>query len=135
MKKPSAGYRAFPWSIAHPSRARRFSSEEFATISKKKLQDSPSVCTGHAGTTVWYEEQLGYIIEIRFEFHPSVYIQSLSTVTPTFGMDMIDGEFAQDAEEYVLHEVLGYQGQRVSVFTADADIPTDQYLRMRGYIK
>jgi hypothetical protein len=131
----SSGYTAFPVSIAHPSRARRFSPEEFATIPKKKLQDGPSVFTGHAGTTVWYVEQLGYIIEIRFDFHPSVHIHSICTVAPTFGMDMIDGEFAQDAEEHALHEVLGYQGQRLSAFPADADIPTNHYLRMRGYIK
>lgn len=135
-KKPEAptktGYRAFPPSIVHPTRARRFTPAEFAAIQKIKMQDAPSSCPGHAGTTVWYVERDGYIIEVRFDSHSPVYINSICTFTPTFGMDRIDGEFAQDAEEFVLHEVLDFQSQRLAAFPASADIPTDQYLRTRG---
>ena len=135
MNNSSTGYRAFPQFIPHPSRARRFSPAEFASVTKSKLQDVPSSCPGHAGTTVWYVEKLGYILEVRFDSHPPVYIHSICTFTPTHGMDMIDGEFAQDAEDYALHEVLGYESRRLSAFTADADVPTEEYLRIRGYIK
>jgi hypothetical protein len=129
------GYRAFPPTIVHPSRARRFTSSEFAAIQKTKMQDAPSSCPGHAGTTVWYVEREGYIIEIRFDAHSPVYIHSICTFTPTFGMDRIDGEFAQDVEEYVLHEVLGFQGQRLAAFPPSVDIPIEQYLRARGITK
>ena len=138
-KQPAApaktGYRALPKSIVHPSRARRFTPAEFAANQKTKMQDAPSACPGHAGTTVWYVEREGYIIEIRFDSHSPVYIHSISTFTPTFGMDRIDGAFASDAEEWVLHEVLGFQCQRLSAFPPSADIPIDQYLRARGFTK
>jgi hypothetical protein len=78
--KPAApaktGYRAFPPTVAHPSRARRFTPDEFAAIQKSKMQDAPSSCPGHAGSTVWYVEREGYIIEVRFDSHSPVYTGS-----------------------------------------------------------
>jgi hypothetical protein len=138
-KKPDApaktGYRAFPPSIQHPSRARRYTASEFAAIRRTKMQDAPPSCPGHAGTTVWYVEREGYIIEVRFDSHPPVYAHSICTFTPTFGMDRIDGEFAQDVEEFVLYEVLGFQSQRLAAFPSSSDIPIEQYLRARGVAK
>lgn len=130
-----AGSRAFPRTIVHPARARRYTSEEFAAIKKSKMQDAPSSCPGHPGTTIWYVEPKGYIVEVRFDSHPPVYVHSICTFTPTFGMDMVDGAFAQDAEEFVLHEVLDFKTQRLSAFPPSADIPIEQYLRARGFIK
>ena len=127
------GYRALPPSIPHPSRARRFTSEEAASFQKRKLQEAPSLCAGHDRTIVWYAEGLGYIIEVRFTAHPAVYVKSLCTFTPTLGMDKIDGEFAQDVEEYVLQEALGYKGNRLSAYPTTSDVPVQQYLRARGY--
>jgi hypothetical protein len=139
-KRPEApskrtGYRAFPQSIIHPSRAHRYAREEFAAVQKTRMQDAPSVCPGHAGTTVWYVERQGYIVEVRFDSHSPVYIHSICTFTPTFGMDRIDGEFAQDVEEFVLQEVLGFQSKRLSTFDPASDIPVDKYLRAKGFTK
>jgi hypothetical protein len=130
-KKPEApaktGYRAFPETFPHPARARRFTAEEFAAKQKQKMQAAPSVCAGHEGTTIWYvagtPAERFYIVEIRFSAHPPVYLQSICTFTPTMGMDRIDGELAQDAEELVMQEVLGRQTQRLDAFPASADIP------------
>ena len=129
------GSRAFPKFIVHPARARRYTPDEFTSTQKSKMQNAPSSCPGHVGTTIWYVERQGYIVEVRFDSHPPVYIHSICTFTPTFGMDMIDGAFAQDAEEFVLHEVLGFQTQRLSAFPPSADIPIEQYLRARGFTK
>ena len=135
MTDTSTGYRAFPETIIHPSRARRFSAEEFASLRKVKLQDAPPVCAGHAGTSVWYVEHTGYIIEIRFDSRQPVYIHSLCTFTPTLGMDKIDGEFAQDAEEYILHESLGFPAERLVVYGDSPAVPTADYLQRRGIIR
>ena len=127
------GHRAFPATILHPSRARRFTPDEFAAIQKTKMQDAPSAHPGHTGTTIWYVEREGYIVEVRFDSRPSIYIHSICTFTPSFGMDRIDGEFAQDAEELLLHEVLGFESHRLDAFPASSDIPTDQYFKTKGF--
>ena len=130
------GYRAFPATVAHPSRARRYTSDEFARIEKKqKMQDAPSACKGHAGTTVWYIEGAGYIIEIRFDSHPTIYSHSICTFTPTFGMDRVDGEFAQDVEEFILSEILSVKSRRLEIYGTSNEISIDQYLRAKGFIK
>jgi len=130
----STGYRAFPEFIAHPAQARRFTPEEFASTHKTKVQDAPSACAGHAGTVIWYVEAIGYILEIRFDSHPSTYVHSICTFSPRFGMDMIDGEFAQDVEAWALREILGYESPRLATLPA-GEIPIEQYLRLRGYAK
>jgi hypothetical protein len=133
MADKSTGYRAFPETIINPSLARRFSAEEFDSLQTVKLQDAPPACAGHAGTTVWYVEQTGYIVEIRFDSLQPVDIHSLCTFTPTMGMDKIDGEFAQDAEEFILHELLAFPSKRLSVYGDSPQIPIADYLRARGY--
>jgi hypothetical protein len=130
----STGYRAFPETISNPSQARRYSGEEFDSLPRVKLQDAPPLCTGHAGTAVWYVEQTGYIVEIRFDSRPPVYIHSICTFTPTMGMDQIDGEFAQDAEAYVLSELLGFPSKRLAVYGNSAQVHIADYLRERGYM-
>lgn len=140
-KKPAAraktGYRAFPPTFPHPARARRFTAEEFAALPKQKLQTAPASCPGHASTSVWYvagtPAERFYVIEICFSQHPPVHIQSICTFTPTMGMDRVDGELAQDAEELVLQEVLGVQSRRLAQFPASADIPAMPYLQSRGF--
>ncbi|HZF01948.1 MAG TPA: hypothetical protein VE344_08640 [Methylomirabilota bacterium] len=135
MSAQKIGYRAFPKTFPHPTRARRFTADEFEAVSKTKLQTAPSNCPGHESTTVWYAEVFGYIIEIRFTEHPPVYIQSICTFTPTMGMDRIDGELAQDVEEFVLQDVLGIKTKRLDAFPSWKDIPSTEYLRSKGFLK
>jgi hypothetical protein len=127
MNDHSTGYRAFPEFITHPAHARRFTPEEF-------VQDAPSACAGHAGTVIWYVEAMSYILEIRFDSHRSAYVHSICTFTPRFGMDVIDGEFAQDVEAWALREMLGYESPRLETLPA-GEIHIQQYLRLRGYAK
>jgi len=129
----NTGYRAFPPFVEHPSKARRFETEEFLSMTKAKLEEAPAVCAGHAGTIIWYAEQLGYVVEIRFVAAEPVYISSGCTFTPSAGMDRIDGELAQDAEEHVLHQVLGYNGTRLAIYPDSGNLPIEAYLRARGY--
>jgi hypothetical protein len=135
MTDASTGYRAFPETIINPSHARRFSAEEFASLQKLKLQDAPAACAGHAGTSIWYVGQTGYIVEVRFDSREPVYIHSICTFTPTAGMDKIDGEFAQDAEEYVLRELVGFPTERLAVYRNLPHVPMADYLRQRGILR
>ena len=84
---------------------------------------------------MWYAESVGYILEVVFSSHPPVNIHSICTFTPTFGMDGIDGEFAQDTEDYVLHEVLGYPRDRIASLPESDEIPIEPYLRRKGFLK
>jgi hypothetical protein len=139
MSTQKTGYRSFPDTFPHPARVRRFTAEEFAAKPKQKMQAAPSACVGHESTTIWYvagtPAERFYIVEVCFSKHPPVYIQSLCTFTPTMGMDRVDGELAQDAEELILQEVLGRQTRRLDAFPPSADIPALPYLRSRGFIK
>jgi len=135
MSTQQTGHRAFPKTFPHPARARRFTADEFEAITKKKLHTASPSCSGHEGTTIWYAEAFGYVIEIRFTERPTIYVQSICTFTPTMGMDRVDGEIAQDVEEYILHEVLGFQTTRLDPFPAWRDIPSTEYLRNRGFLR
>ena len=97
------------------------------------MQKVSGSCKGHKGTTIWYAER-SYVVEIHFDVHPSVYIQSICTVTPTMGMDMIDGNLAQDAEEFVLQQVLARPTQRL-MHHGLSGIPALDYLKLHGFAK
>jgi hypothetical protein len=95
------------------------------------MQDAPSLCDSHEGTVVWYTEK-DYIVEIKLRRKPSVYMVTPCTFTPTFGMDRIDGMFAEDAEAYVLQTELGHQSKRLAVFEGKDSIDVESYLARRG---
>lgn len=50
-------------------------------------------------------------------------------------MDRIDGEFAQDAEEYILEKTLNRETNRLNVFENKNEISIQTYLERRGIIK
>jgi hypothetical protein len=129
------GYRAFPPEILHPSQAEVFSEEAFSKLGAQKMQEAPAACPGHLGTTVWYVERRGYVVELRIRGRPSIFISSICTFTPSHGMDMIDGLFAQDVEEYVLNKELGLTSARLDIFQDRSSVPVEEYLRARGVIK
>ena len=131
----NTGYRAFPPEILHPSRAEFLSEEEFSKLDAKRLEAAPPVCAGHEATIIWYVEKHGYIVQVKIIGKPSVFVYSLCTFTPTFGMDMIDGLFAQDIEEYILNRELGYSGNRLKLFENRSSVPIEEYLRHYGLIK
>jgi hypothetical protein len=135
MSAQQTGHRAFPKTFLHPARARKFTADEFEAISKKKLQTAPSSCPGHESTTIRYAEAFGYIVEIRFANHKPIYARSICTFTPTMGMDRIDGELAQDVEEFVLQDVLGFKTKRLDAFPSWKDISSTEHLRSKGFVK
>lgn len=64
-----------------------------------------------------------------------MFIHSICTFTPSLGMDRIDGEFAQDAEEYILEKTLNRETNRLNVFENKNEISIQTYLERRGIIK
>ena len=133
MSQSTTGHRAFPERFPHPARAKRFTPEEFSALEKQRMQSVAGCCKGHESTTIWYADRC-YIVEVRFAAHPPVYIQSICTFTPTMGMDMIDGNLAQDAEEFVLQQVLARPTQRL-MHHGLSGIPAMDYLKLHGFAK
>jgi len=133
MSQSATGYRAFPERFPHPARAKRYTAEEFASLEKQEVQRADGFCEGHESTTIWYADRC-YIVEVRFVAHPPAYIESTCTVTPTFGMDMVDGNLAQDAEEFVLQQVLARPTQRL-MHHGLSGIPAMDYLKLHGFAK
>ncbi|MBU1042886.1 MAG: hypothetical protein KJ915_00615 [Candidatus Omnitrophica bacterium] len=126
-----SGYRALPLQINSPANAKLLTSEEFNKIKKIKIETGGSLCKGHKGTVVWYNEKIGYILEIQLE-QKAIYALSICTFTPTQGMDKIDGMFAQDIEDYILSKELDYYSERLKIFKEQKSIDIDTYLNDRG---
>lgn len=135
MGETKTGYRAFPPEIPHPRTAIYLTHDEFDRMAKQRLEQAPSACPGHTSTVVWYAKDKGYIIQVMMEGKAAVLATSICTFTPTMGMDQIDGLFAQDVEEFILHRDLGQPTQRLDVFQWRDSIPVEEYLRNRGVIK
>ena len=133
MSQQTAGYRSFPEKFPHPARARRYSAAEFSALEKQEMQTAPGCCKGHESTTIWYTGH-SYVVEVQFSAHAPSYIESICTFTPTMGMDMIDGNLAQDAEEFVLQQVLSRPTQRLMHYGLSG-IPALEYLKLRGFAK
>ena len=130
----AVGYRACPSRILHPRCAKRLTSEELASRNATKLHDSPSVCSGHLGTEIWYDSRK-YILRVRFDDQSEILAESLCTFTPWpgIGMDRFDGQFAEDLEEWILFERLGRTSDRFQIF-GDADsVDANTYVLDRGF--
>ena len=108
------------------------SEEQFQRLEKTSIQSAPSLCDGHVGTTVWYVKDEGYVIEVNLSSDKKVLVESICTFTPTFGMDSIDGMFAEDVEEYILKVELGRPTSRLDVFGNRESVPVQEYLASRG---
>lgn len=135
MSEEIKGYRFFPEFISNPSKAKFVSEGEFKKIDKIKMQEAVSLCIGHKKTTVWYSETARtYIMEIEFNDKPTVYIFSICTITPNpaIGMDRVDGEFAQDVEEYILSKELNFASLRLKIFEGKDMVEIDEYFKARG---
>jgi hypothetical protein len=125
-------YRDFPAVIKSPITNQVISRDEFENLENCKMQEAPSVCPGHKSTTIWYAGKEGYLVQVAFDEKPDVYVKTVCTVIPQFGMDSFDGMLAQDAEEYVLHNELGYETERLKVFTDCDEVGIQTYLKSRG---
>lgn len=133
MNEIVEGYRAFPETIQHPRKATVLSSVQFQSLEKSQMQSAGSVCPGHLGTVAWYvSDPRKYIVDVHLEPDRHVYVESICTITPSFGMDAVDGMFVQDIEEFVLAQNLGFETSRLVVYGDEPDIPVTDYLNDRG---
>ena len=128
-----SGYRAFP-DIPNPAQARELSAGEFDRLDKSIVQEAPSLGEGHEGTVIWYAGSDGYVVEVKLARRVPVRMISLCTVAPRFGMDAIDGMFAQDVEEYILWRELKRPTARLAIYGSQTSVMPDAYLRNRGIL-
>jgi len=134
MGETKTGYRALPPKIDNPSKAEIITESAFTNMKARKMQEASAVCPGHRGTTVWYAETNGYVIQIKLDAKKDIYARSICTFTPTMGMDKIDGAFAEDVEEYQLQKELGFKSSRLAIFEGKEAVAIEDYLRARGFI-
>lgn len=128
------GYRSFP-RFPNPKSLRRLSREEFDSLQKSELQRSAGIATGHTGSVVWYiaRGEGGYfVLQVDLECRPAVFVETICTVTPTWGIDAVDGMLIEDAEHLVLREALGVATVRLDVYGEAAEVDPIEYLRTRG---
>ena len=135
MSEPQTGYRAFPPEIENPAKAKTINKLKFKLLKATKMQEVPPVCKGHDGTIIWYVDKKGYFLEIKFTDYPTVYAESICTFTPTFGMDQIDGAFAEEVEAYYLKQKLKFESDRLNIFKSKDTVKIEPYLKDRGFMK
>ena len=132
----TAAYRAFPKYILHPKEYPHLSSQVFENTVKKKMESANSVCPGHDKTVVYLVEDAArryYIVEVRLT-KGTYYTKTPCTFTPTFGMDSIDGGFAQDAEEWIIEQHLQLKSSRLMhLFAGQSKISATEYLARVGF--
>lgn len=132
VTKLEVGYRALPSEVPHPKKARRISKEAFHERRTVMLQSVDGVCAGHLGTEVWHDGSC-FLVLVKLEGRDDVVAESICTFTPTFGMAAIDGLFAEDVEDWILHEELGRTSERAGVFDNVDAIAVQTYLSERGF--
>jgi len=133
MDEVIEGYRAFPSKVPHPREARLLGEEEFKSLDKLEIESAVSVCEGHLGSTIWYVKEIpGFIVDVHIVPDRHFYVESICTHKPTFGMDVVDGMFAQDVEEYILSQSLGFETDRLAVYGDMPSISTMEYVAERG---
>jgi len=131
--KPKA-QRVFPAFVDHPSTAKILSKENFMSKNVQEVFRSPSVTTGHSETIVWIENKTKYVVQIVFENKSSIFVESICSFEPVFGIDFFDGSLIQDIEEYHLAEKLNCTTSRLDVFGDSNRIGIEKYLKFRGFL-
>ena len=135
------GYRDMPAQIMHPRFAPQLTSQAFDALVKQKIISTPKFAKGHAGTDVWYSGSHPdhfYVLQIKFEKRlftktPDLYYRSMCTFIPTFGVDVFDGWFCCDIEEFVLLKTLKRPTDRLNIFGEKDSVPLEAYLKFHGF--
>lgn len=120
----------------HPRHFPRLDVAAFRALQKQEVNAGGSLCPGHAGTTIWYTHGDGsrsFVVQVRLERRPDVFVVTPCSFEPTFGPDFVDGWVMEDAEYLVLHEQLGLTSNRLAVFGDAASVHPDVYLQARGF--
>ncbi|HRH59749.1 MAG TPA: hypothetical protein PL045_04220 [Chitinophagaceae bacterium] len=130
-------YRSFPEFFDHPSHYRQLTSDEFAIIKKHKMQKADGTCLGHKATTIYFiEDNQKYLVEIETD-KEKYYVETPCTFKPDYsiGIDMVDGNLAEDAEAWILNQQLGQKSERLEAIFGDKDkIYFNDYLKMVGLL-
>lgn len=134
MSDTKTFYKVVPEKVPNPRNYRRMGAEDFEKAKKSKVEEGDSVCENHLGTEIWFSEN-EYIVRVKIIENSNtrdVFIVTPCTHEPTFGMDTLDGAFAQDAEEYILKEYVGFDTRRITLFEGSEDIGILDYIKNRG---
>ena len=130
-------YRAFS-RFQHPREYRRLNAAEFASLTKNEIHTGAPLCSGHTATTLWCtgpDDALEYVVQVKLEGRADVNVVTPCSHAPTWGIDVVDGFLAEDAEHLVLQERLGFKTNRLAIFGDAADVDPIVYLRDRGLLR
>lgn len=128
-------YRAFS-RFKHPRIYRRLDDVTFVSMNKREVHIGKSLCPGHVSSILWFTsgtELNAYVLQVRVEGRPDEMIVIPCSHFPTWGVDIVDGWLAEDAEHFVLHEGLGFPTDRLQIFGDADDIEPIPYLESRGF--
>ncbi len=99
------------------------------------MQNAQGICTGHKETIIYFvdsDENRRYIVEVIL-IKGHYFIETPCSWTPSFGMDTLDGNLAQDGEEWILVQELNYESKRLPVLFGNRDkTHFNDYLKLVG---
>lgn len=132
MSDSKTFYKVVPKYVENPKNYEEISHEEFEKINKTKIEGGAPLCEGHLETIIWHCDK-GYIVQVKMVNSDDSFIITPCTHEPTFGMDSLDGSFAQDAEAYILMKRIGFCTSRLDVFKGAENIDPVEYINVRGF--
>jgi tetratricopeptide (TPR) repeat protein len=125
-------YKVVPKVVENPKNYKQISNEEFERLKKVKIEEGASLCEGHLGTVIWYSDN-SYIVQVKVLNSKDSFVITPCTHEPIYGMDSLDGSFAQDAEAYVLMNKVNFSTSRLDIFNGEENIDPVDYIKRRGF--
>lgn len=117
---PNSGYirnRDYPPYFDHPQLSDQLTKEQFKALPTREVEEHGGICEGHILTKVHLAEVPGnrrFIVEVVLETG-HFYIEAPCTFTPAMGLDVLDGNLVNDAEEWILVQELRMKPRRLRV--------------------
>ncbi len=125
--------RDFPPYFLHPSLNEQLTQSEFDALSTRRLEEQRGICPGHKLTVTHVtdgEKERRYIVEVVLE-KGRFFIEAPCTFTPSMGLDVLDGNLVNDAEEWILVQELKLRPRRLRhIFGHEHRLPYKDYIRV-----
>ncbi len=117
---PNSGYirnREYPQYFNHPQLSDQLTKEQFKALPTREVEEHAGLCDGHRCTKIHLAEESGnrrFVAEVVLE-SGHFFIEAPCTFTPAMGLDVLDGNLVNDAEEWILVQELNMKPRRLRI--------------------
>ncbi|GEM_PF-2857293 len=133
---PNSGYirnREYPQYFNHPQLNEQMPLEHFKMLPTREVEEHAGLCDGHKLTKVHLVEEPGnrrFIVEVVLETG-RYFIEAPCTFTPAMGLDALDGNLVNDAEEWILVQKLRMKPRRLRIIFGNRHrLSCEEYIKL-----